>query len=184
MNSVCKSCLTALLICLIAGCGAKKDNSKKEAVTPENQVEQAVFTTFEGDSVRVADYKGKVVLIDFWETWCKPCIASFSTLETLEKEYPEDFVVLAVTPGFTDTKDDARGFAKKHDYTFQYLIDSMGLSQKLGIQSIPYKIFVGPDGKYIKSSLGSYGPDQDYKKIKKIIEKHKMKASSSVSEET
>lgn len=174
-----KFLLLFVLASFMVACGAKKDTSDKpQNDTPEAHVQQALFKTLEGDSVNVSDYKGKVVLIDFWETWCKPCIASFSTLEKLQKEYPNDFVVLAVTPGFTDTRQDARTFAENNDYSFAFLMDSNGLHKKLGVQSIPYKVFVDAKGSFIKSSMGSYGPDQDYKKIKGIIEDHKGSVGS------
>lgn len=173
MKVVFQSLLLVMLVTIVVSCGAKKSNVDKPSVSTETQVEQAVFTSLDGDSISVSDYEGKVVLIDFWETWCKPCIASFPTLEKLREEYPDKFVVLAVTPGFTDTKEDAQRFAKNHDYSFQYLMDSGGLHQKLGVQSIPYKIYISPKGEFIKSGMGSYGPDQDYKKIKEVIEKYK-----------
>lgn len=177
--------LTVLLFIsiLFAGCSSsdnppKETQAKVEAEpsTPAEFVEQAVFTDLEGNPVPISKFKGKVVMIDFWETWCKPCLASFPTLQELQKEYPDDFVVLAVTPGFTDTRKDARTFSRKHDYTFKYLMDSNGLHQELGVQGIPYKVFVDAEGNFIKRSMGSYGPQEDYKKIKEIIEKHKRPA--------
>jgi thiol-disulfide isomerase/thioredoxin len=145
---------------------------KPEPDTPAEFVEEAVFTDFEGAPVPISNFKGKVVMIDFWETWCKPCLASFPTLEKLQEEYPENFVVLAVTPGFTDTIEDAQSFAGEHDYNFIWLMDSNGLHKKLGVPGIPYKVFVDAEGNFIKKSMGTAGPQADYKMIKKIIEEH------------
>ncbi len=107
------------------------------------------------------------------ETWCKPCLAIFPTMQKLLEEYPDDFAVLAVNPGFADTEEDARQFISEHDYDFNYLLDSNKLSEELGVQSIPFKVFVDAEGNYIKSSLGSYGADKDYQELKGIIEEHK-----------
>ena len=138
-----------------------------------NHIEQATFTDLDGNSVPISKFEGKVVMIDFWETWCKPCLATFPVLQELQKEYPDNFVVLAVTPGFTDTAKDARSFAQNHDYTFTYLMDSNNLHQKLGVQGIPYKIFVDAEGNLIKQSMGTSSPDKEYEEIKKLIEKYK-----------
>lgn len=144
------------------------DSNKTEA----DYVEKAAFTTLDGEGVEMSDYEGKVVLIDFWETWCKPCLASFPTLDKLANEYPDRFVVLAVTPGFADTKEDARKFTAEHDYNFVYLYDSGKLHQKLGVQGIPFKVFVDADGEFIDASMGSYGPEGDYKHTLEMIRKH------------
>lgn len=175
-----------LLICLglFIGCGSS-DESQPEAQAKENSepqtkaefVEQATFTDLKGDTVSMSQFEGKVVMIDFWETWCKPCIASFPTLQNLQEEYPDRFAVLAVTPGFMDTKEDARSFANEHDYSFNYLMDSNNLHKDLEVQGIPFKVFVDAEGNFIKTSKGSFGPQEDYKKIKEIIEKHKDSGS-------
>lgn len=165
----------SLLIVALAACSSSKSKEKEKQPKPDSPaeyVQQATFTDFDGNKVDVSDFKGKVVMIDFWETWCKPCISSFPTLDKLQKEYPQKFKVLAVTPGFTDTKSDAQAFAKKHDYSFTYLLDSGNLHTKLNVRGIPYKVFVSPEGKYIKKVLGSHGPQQDYRHIKEVIEKY------------
>ncbi|WP_176466255.1 TlpA family protein disulfide reductase [Aliifodinibius salipaludis] len=176
-----------LLILLLAvgsiacGNGEEKSQTEETAAVETDQsnnsdaqyVEQATFTDFDGNEVSVSDFEGKVVLIDFWETWCKPCLASFPTMQDVQEEYPEDFVVLAVTPGFTDTQEDAEAFARKNDYTFEYLMDSNNLHRKLGVQGIPFKVYVDAEGNFIEKSMGTSGPKGDYKKLKKIIEEHK-----------
>lgn len=182
-----QSLLYLFVLLFMISCGSKQQEkstpsqsqASPSAQTDQSQsmseaqyVEQATFTDLEGNEVSLSKYQGKVVLIDFWETWCKPCIASFSTMQQLMDDYPDRFVVLAVTPGFTNTKEDARQFAQNHDYDFVYLYDENKLHQKLNVRGIPFKVFVGPEGKFIESSLGSQGPKGDYQHAKKIIEEH------------
>lgn len=169
------------LFVLLVSCNSSDGEMQQQTdteQTPSDYVENASFTTLEGDSVHISDYEGKVVLIDFWETWCKPCLASFPGLDSLKNKYPDQFEVLAVTPGFTDTKATAKEFAANHDYDFTYLMDSNGLHEKLNVVGIPYKIYINPNGKFIEKTLGSSGPDGDYKKIEQIIEKYNQGVTS------
>lgn len=152
---------------------AQTETTSQASSSPEAEaVEQATFTDLEGNMVDLSEYKGKVVLIDFWETWCKPCLQSFPTMQNLMEEFPEKFVVLAVTPGFTNSVEDAREFAEEHEYDFVYLYDENKLHQKLNVQGIPFKVFVDAEGNFIESSLGSRGPKGDYEHTKNIIQEH------------
>ncbi len=183
MNNVANRVALLFFLTVFLGCNSESSDDananntpnppKAEPETPAGYVQQATFSDLEGNEVPISNFQGKVVMIDFWETWCKPCLASFPTMQKLQEEYPDDFVVLAVTPGFTDTIEDARSFAEENDFEFQYLMDSNKLHQKLGVQSIPYKVYVDANGEFIKESLGSHGPGEDYKRIKQIIEEHK-----------
>lgn len=179
MNTIfVRSLFIIFVAAMIASCTSeetteKKSQAKQVPQTDADFIEQATFTSLDGDSVSLSKYEGKVVLIDFWETWCRPCLASFPTLQKLQDEYPKKFVVLAVTPGFVDKKEDAESFVNKNDYSFEFLMDSNNLHQKLDIMSIPHKIYVDAEGNFIKQSRGTAGPDGDYQQAKKIIEKHK-----------
>lgn len=186
MTTFKQAMLLSLSIMMLA-CSSQ-DNSNSDAradsdsngmtasgeMTEASYVEQATFEDMSGNTVSVSDFKGKVVLIDFWETWCKPCLAIFPTMQKLQEEYPDDFVVLAVNPGFADTKEDAQNFISEHDYDFKYLIDSNDLNEKLNVQSIPFKVYVDADGIFIKSDIGSYGENKDYNALKSVIEEHKL----------
>lgn len=135
-------------------------------------VENATFTDLQGNTFKLSDYHGKVVMIDFWETWCKPCINSMPTVNQLAKAYNKNFAVIAITPGFSDTKEQVKDFVSKHDYKFHYAYGG-NLAQKLQITGIPYKVFIDANGKFISVMMGSRGPSQDFKEIQEIIENHK-----------
>lgn len=150
--------------------------AEMKAEADSEAIEQAVFTDLNGEEVPVSDFEGKVVLIDLWETWCAPCLAIFPVLEKLSEEYPDDFVVLAVTPGFTDTAEDARSFREEKGYPFRFLLDSNKLNEKLGIQGIPYKIYLDANGELIKHSLGISSPEVEYEEVRELIESNRASA--------
>ncbi|MFO8029916.1 MAG: TlpA disulfide reductase family protein [Cyclonatronaceae bacterium] len=144
------------------------------SIDPEdkNQVlSNAVMTTLDGTEVTLQDYTGKTVLIDIWETWCTPCLRSMPTLQQLVEDFPDDFVVLAVSPGYMDSPEQIREFIDNHDYDFEFLFGE-DLARDLNVQSIPFKVYVDPEGQYIESVMGTQGPEQDYEKTRKIIQQN------------
>lgn len=151
--------------------------SQAQTVTlKKDQIEAIAKTTFEsidGKKMTVSNFKGKVLILDFWETWCAPCLKTFPVLEKLKKDYPDDFEVLAITPEFSDTKSDVVDFIKKKSYDFHFMLGKE-LATTLQIYGIPYKIFLDAEGNFIKAQMGIYGNfDKDYADMESIINKHK-----------
>lgn len=165
-NTFIKLSFIVILIASITACGSSGDSSN-EAI-----VENAVFTDLDGNQVSIKDFEGKLVLIDFWESWCGPCLQVFPTMDELREEYPDQFEVLAVTVGLNEGPEDAREFAEENDYDFNWLYDETGVFTKLGGQGIPFKVFVDPDGKLISIEMGSYGREGDYNKTKELIQEY------------
>lgn len=133
-------------------------------------IQKATFTTLEGEAVSLSDFEGKLVLIDFWETWCAPCLKSFKDMQKVKEEYPDRFVVLAVNPNFADEPEDVRQFVEENDYDFVFVHDTDELHKTLGVRSLPYKVFMDPDGNYIETDIGSLA--EDYQHIKELITQH------------
>ncbi|WP_293880483.1 TlpA disulfide reductase family protein [Sphingobacterium sp. UBA1498] len=107
------------------------------------------------------ELKGKIVIIDFWATWCKPCIASFPYLHQVYKKYADDpqvkFVVL--NSGSGNSWDDAYKWAKANpefDFTFYYNQDKK-LSSKLDITSIPTTLILDKKGNIRFRKVGFEG---------------------------
>lgn len=131
--------------------------------------EEIEFESLDGSTVRISDLKGKIVILDFWQTWCGPCLASFIGFQKAKETWPDKIEILAASPDWADSRRNIRRFIRNHDYDFTYVL-AYDLEKELGLSSIPYKIIFGPDGSLIKSVSGSKGAEGEYNELKTLIE--------------
>jgi peroxiredoxin len=77
-----------------------------------------------GRNVQLSDFKGKIVVLDLWATWCKPCIASFPAMQKMVQKHPEIvFLFIAVEEKDSNPLNKVKSFIEKHKYAFTVLID-------------------------------------------------------------
>lgn len=163
-----KSILLFIFLAAFISCTQNKP-ANEESTEPEDIISNASFNDLDGNEVTIDDFKGKLVLIDFWESWCGPCLQVFPAMQELVEEHPDKFEVLAVTVGLNEGPEDARAFAEEHNYDFNWLIDEYGIFPKLGGQGIPFKVYVSPEGELIKIEMGSLGREGDYNNTKQVL---------------
>src|SRR5262245_38668932 len=100
----------------------------------------------EGKTHRLADYRGKTVLVNFWATWCAPCREEMPSIEKLRAALAgRPFVVLAVNVGESERA--ARAFLETMPLKFTVLLDrDVKASRAWGARILPATFLVGPDG--------------------------------------
>jgi thiol-disulfide isomerase/thioredoxin len=110
------------------------------------------FKAFTLDSIprekRLADYRGKVLMINVWATWCLPCRVEMPSIEALNKDYgPKGLKIVAVSVDDPGTDATIRSFVKQYGLTFEVLHDPKGIISDLyDITGYPETFIVGKDG--------------------------------------
>lgn len=110
----------------------------------------------EGKSQSLSQYRGKVVLVNFWATWCKPCTTEMPAMQaTYDKLREKGFVVLAINELEDDAK--VREHIKQHGHTFPVLMDRDNkVANQFGVFGLPVSVFIDEKGvvqEYIKGGL-------------------------------
>jgi peroxiredoxin len=100
----------------------------------------------EGRPVSLADYKGKVVLLNFWATWCEPCKKEMPEIQAAYEQYKDrGFVVLGIN--FGENPDPAASFVHHGRLTFPVLLDrKIKVAEQYGVINLPVTFFVDPEG--------------------------------------
>jgi thiol-disulfide isomerase/thioredoxin len=96
-----------------------------------------------GAEVSLAQYRGKVVVIDFWATWCGPCIRSMPKLESLARRYAGELVVIAVN---LDDAAKARSMFDESGYRITLVADDGQVSVRYGVSTIPHTVVIDREG--------------------------------------
>ncbi len=116
------------------------------------------LTDIQGQRVSLSDYKGQVVLVNAWATWCPPCKAEMPDINAYYQAHQKDsFMVLAVNAG--DPQTSAAAFSQSKALAFPVLLDSdLRLLDGMGIHDFPTSIVVGRDGRVKYVQVGMFTP--------------------------
>jgi peroxiredoxin len=124
-----------------------------------------------GKSLSLAAYRGKVVYLDFWASWCPPCLTSLPLLEQLRKEFPADqFQILAVNVDQDTLK--ARKFIEKTGVGYPSATDPKGrLPEKFGIETMPTSFLIDRTGviRYVHHGFRKGDIDPLRQKIRQLV---------------
>ncbi len=143
-----KSLLFFISICLLASCA----EVKKEKVLKEKPVKSSLFVNLEDENVYLKDFEGKRILVNFWATWCTPCLQEMPSLVHAQEILKnENYVFLFPS---TDEIDKIRSFNESKNYPLQFLHYTSSLD-KMDIYALPATLIYDTKGEMVKRIDGA-----------------------------
>jgi thiol-disulfide isomerase/thioredoxin len=154
------------------GMQVQSDQKAQDSSTAEpKKIEAPDFTmkNLAGKDVKLSDYRGKIVFINFWATWCGPCRHEVPIFVDLQKEYGDDLVILGISLDQGDLSVVPK-FAKEYNINYEVLygtrqvVDAYG-----GVQGIPTTFVVDRDGYVRDGRVGFPGKEYFDNMIKQLM---------------
>src|SRR5690242_8309421 len=168
----------------VSGAGAHRPDSNVSG-KPEPELK---LKTVDGKDVSLADYKGKVVFVNFWATWCDPCRVEIPWLIAMQNKYgPKGFTVVGiamdeegksvVAPFLDKERFDVDG--QKLPMNYPIVIGNDNVADKFGgLFGYPTSVLISPDGKIVKRVTGIISEDEIAKAIEDLLPQATAKPAS------
>ena len=141
----------------LLGCGKGQAASKGAGGREGSALPEVKLTALDGREYTTASLRGKVVVVDFWDTWCGPCLRAMPHLKELSTNHPDDVVVIAVALG-QEGEAKVREVVAKLQLPFPVMMfEAQGdLTPAFGaVEQLPTTFLVGPDGVIQRRWVGS-----------------------------
>lgn len=160
-------------IILILGVFACNQSNKTEPLSHSMRVPEMAeikLIDLKNQPVNFDNYKGKTIFINFWATWCKPCIEEMASIEKTKILMNDNRIIffMASSEGIEEIKE----FSQSHNYKFNYVHLENG--EALNIQALPTTFIINPKGRIVFSEMGSRNWDDtsNINLIKNITTQH------------
>lgn len=115
----------------------------------------------DGSTFTLSEHEGSVMLLNFWATWCGPCVGEMPAFPRLIEKYGDDLTLIAVDLG--EDAETVGSFLERNGYEFPVALDLNGdIGSLYPSDGIPYTVLIGRDGKIAITHLGAYDADAMY----------------------
>lgn len=155
---------------VLSGCKMDNKSNLDKQSTADDLIQKIQLVALNNEVIRLDKYKGKIIFINFWATWCKPCVEEMASIEKAQSLMNDKEIVflLASSEGLEEIKE----FSRNHNYKFNYVHLENG--EALNIQALPTTFIINPKGRIVFSEMGSRNWDEtaNINLIKNINNQH------------
>ena len=134
----------------VAGCKEPGKEKQTHALKEKNAVSKPVLTDLNGQSIDLDRYKGRTVFINFWATWCKPCIQELPSIGAAQDILSKDGIVFLLAT--SESVDQINEFKKDQHYDFSYV--RLVNMEELNLAALPTTYIYNPRGELAFSEIG------------------------------
>lgn len=112
--------------------------------------------------IKLSDFRGRLVYLDFWASWCKPCLQSFPWMEEIQRKYREQgLTVIAVN--LDRDREQAEKFIAKYTPSFRIAFDTVATTPtQYGVQGMPTSFLIARDGRILSTHIGFNNQKKDH----------------------
>ena len=170
MSKFFKNILSLLFVSGIIACNGENNNATVTDNKTAESISKLKLADLNGQSIDLEQYNNKTVFVNFWATWCKPCLQEMPSIQRAKEVLKhEDIVFLFASD---ETAGQIEGFKSVHDYDFNY-VRAENL-EELNIMALPTTFIFDKKGKLVFSEMG-YKKWDDKKNIEMILNIAKQK---------
>ena len=166
-NSTYKLIVTLLVLVIVIGGGMilyrnlgqnidLGETAPTETV-PQNSAPEVTVTDADGNEVKLSDFRGKGVVLNFWASWCGPCKSEMPHFQEAYEQYGDKlhFLMVNMSTAFGDTQGDAEKLMTKNGYTFPVYYDTAAeCAYSYGVSGIPMTFFIDKNGNLVSGKSG------------------------------
>ena len=145
-----------LIVLLLSGC----DNSTSEQQVPKGGLigtpaPDFILTDMQGQKVTLSQFRGKVVVLNFWATWCPPCKDEMPSMEQLYRDYRDNGLVMLAVNVEGNGKEAVEKFLRTTPHSFPILLDSENVAQNTyGVFRFPESFIIDRNGVVVEKIIG------------------------------
>ncbi len=144
-----------------------------QRINPPFEAEGFTLEDLRGSMMSLKDFRGKVIFLNFWASWCGPCRIEMPAMELLWQVFQDDdFVILAVD--VREERDTVSSFIEKNDHTFPVLVDSRGKVANMNdVRAYPPSFLIDREGKGVGKAVGArkWASKDSFDLIKYLLDK-------------
>jgi cytochrome c biogenesis protein CcmG, thiol:disulfide interchange protein DsbE len=161
--------IVILLLLAVTGYGIwnalAAEKTKEVGLSVGDVAPDFALQTLTGETMRLSDFRGKPVIVNFWTTWCPPCKKEMPDMEKFYQHYHSEVGLLAVHLTSQDTVENAKSFINDYQLSFPVVLDKkQKVLKKYQIQTIPTSYIIDGDGVIRKKMIGP----MTYKQMEEI----------------